>query len=97
MADQNPDTLSISITVLEIFLVIIAFAGFWMIRGAAVNAATEAARDCSPECTDKWLRDNIEDRIREVLTTNDGRFMLERAVKEIQDRESITSERDGGM
>jgi len=43
--DSDKNTLAISITALEVFLIVAAVAGFWMIRNVAVDKAQEAARD----------------------------------------------------
>ena len=41
----DPNVLSVSLTILELFIVVVAFGGFWMIRGAAISAARSGARD----------------------------------------------------
>lgn len=43
-AEPKPDSLSVSLTVLEIFLAVIAVSGFFLIRSAAIKAAEDEAR-----------------------------------------------------
>lgn len=45
VGESDPNVLSVSLTILEIFIVVVAFGGFWMIRGAAITAARSGARD----------------------------------------------------
>ena len=54
--NDNANTLSISITVLEIFLVVFAVGGFWLIR----SNAREAARDEARETAERIAREIAE-------------------------------------
>lgn len=45
----KPDTLGVSMAILQTFLGIVALGGFWLIRGAAIRAAEEAARKVTSE------------------------------------------------
>lgn len=56
----NFDALTISVTVLEIFLVISAFAGFWMLKSVVKEKADDAAR----ECANKYFEENFEPMVR---------------------------------
>lgn len=93
--DWNP--ISLSLTVLQILLAMIAFAGFWMLRNVARDAATKAAKECSPACIDDWLTKNMVAHLLEYFREEEGRRLVESAVDEIQKRKDfkVDSEKIG--
>ena len=58
------DVLAISITVLEIFLAVVAIGGFWLIRDAAISRARDTAREISEglaaNAAQDWLNENAQ-------------------------------------
>lgn len=42
--DDQPGSIALSLTILEIFLVAMAVVGFWLVRGAAIRASKEETR-----------------------------------------------------
>ena len=66
-----------SLTLLQTFIALGAFAGFWVIKGSAKEAAREAAEECSPSCIDKWLSNNMEQHLVNYLTLQKVGVLLE--------------------
>lgn len=58
---EDIDALAVSVTTIEIFLVIVALGGFWLLRGTVEKAAREEAADLFDKITD-----NAEKVAREV-------------------------------
>jgi type VI protein secretion system component VasK len=50
---KNTDSLSVSLTILEIFLAVIAVSGFFLIRSAAMGKAEEEATEVADRVTKK--------------------------------------------
>lgn len=72
MGNPNPDwnSIAISLTVLEIFLALVAIAGFWLLRGEARAAAADEARSVAAE-----LRDSSAKRAEEVARSTAIAYM----------------------
>lgn len=71
------DVLAVSITVLEVLLATIAVAGFWMIKGAAVEAGQKAGR----EETKTFLKsDDFEGLLIKVMREPDSQASIREAV-----------------
>ena len=91
---ENMNTIALSITVLQTVLAVGAFAGFWLIRGSAQAAAREAAAECSPACTDKWLTANMESRLVNYFSTKEGRELVAAVASDHSARDNVTETSD---
>lgn len=80
-----------SLTLLQTFIALGAFAGFWVIKGSAKEAAREAAEECSPACIDKWLSKNMEHHLVNYFDTPDGRGLVARVSGDAQARQNIAN------
>lgn len=66
----DPNVLSVSLTILEVFIVVLAIGGFWMIRGAAISAARAAAGEEVKRLSDEGTFSNATKR--EMFVSNTG-------------------------
>ena len=58
--EKDLNLLAVVLTVFEVFLVVALAAGFWMVRGAAVEKAEDAARSVARECAEAQVREYVK-------------------------------------
>lgn len=80
------NAISFSLGLLQTMLAVIAFGGFWMVKGAATEAAREVAEKCANKVTTKHLDEKLIDQVQNSLTklfdTEQGAKLLVTAVVE---------------
>lgn len=86
---NNTDSLSVSLTVLEILLAVVALGGFFLIRSAAVRAAEDEARSeakrLAPLVAKRAALEFLNSRIwdaNSTSSTNDGMTAMMQALDE---------------
>ena len=74
-AAPKTDTLAISLTILQTFLVVVALGGFFIVRGAAMRKAEEEATIVAERIVKRELRDTLQPllarSVRDYLSLSD--------------------------
>lgn len=58
--DDSPGSLSISLMILEIFLIVVALSGFWMLRNVVKERAEEVAKEVAESAARETARETAE-------------------------------------
>lgn len=85
------DSLSVSITVLEMFLAVVALGGFWVIRGSAREAAATEARDIAKSQAEQIARQTALDYVNAIVGTKSN----ETAINSVTDLMQALDEEGG--
>ncbi len=80
---QNFDALTISITALEIFLIVTAFGGFWLLRGVVEKKAEETTKEYLESCIEEHMKNYMKENgapiirreVTEFLQKEDTKFI----------------------
>lgn len=84
VSDYAP--IAFSLSLLQTMLAIGAFAGFWMIRGVAINKSKDVAELEAKKTVDAYLENNHEKEVNEALATlfaqDTGKKMLVAAMSD---------------
>lgn len=66
-SDPQWNFISVSLTIMEMFLVIVAFGGFWLVRRDAVGRAEDVARDEARKCVQQMSTDVVSKQLQPIV------------------------------